>query len=378
MAEKQQDNSIQLDAVSPLATDKSYGEKVYDTIFNKGFNFWVNLAASAAFSQWVANGTGRMRLPGMKTADTPRGVQAFVSGKLEQHVMPLFKPVLPKGKSLAQNADATTQILTLQIPGHFILIPSVWLGAKMKPAIVKYFNKKHYGDAADDDPSIKLREEMVAAEAKPTLLGAVTARIATLPLSLATSAIIGSPNNLITSTGKKHNIELMSKFPGLNEMAARMGEGMGEGIVHAVPAINAPRGLNTRLQKHLGWSEDQLKAFKEAGVTPGKYDRGVQDFMRFTAIDTAYTWLLSAGIHPILNLLRKVPGMTYTDRPPVPGIITNDAGEITKLRQPKNRMGLAEAVEPKHTNLDADTPRIHVGEIKHHGQVKAQEQELHA
>ena len=39
--------------ISPLANEKTYGERVYTRVFDWGLNYWANLLASAGFSQEV-------------------------------------------------------------------------------------------------------------------------------------------------------------------------------------------------------------------------------------------------------------------------------------------------------------------------------------
>lgn len=365
MEVKQQDSKTQIDDVSPLVRDKTYGERMYDTVFNKGINFWVNLLTSAAFSLWAASSRTKIKLPGMHEAATPSVVQTKLIDRVENSfIIKSMKNAMPETKR--QRAVAVSEVFTLLLPGHLIMIPSVWLGAKIKPAFVRWFDKRHYGDNAEADPSIKYRHELVDAEARPTLLGATVGRLGTMATTMTVSRLIGSENSAI------NKVKGMEKFPGLNQVAYRTGSIVGEGLEQEVQSINR---LNTRLSKRFDWSEKQI----ERGLNQGTYNRALPDYIGFTAMDTLYTLVTASVIHPIMWGLRKIPGMTYTTRPPVEKKFTNETGDVTKVQVPRNRMAAVPQAEVAPTApAPEDKPTINVSEISHVDRVHNTQQEVSA
>lgn len=357
MQEKQQDKKTKTHDVSPLVRDKTYGERMYDTVFNKGINFWVNLLASAGFSLWAASSRTKIKLPGMAEAATPSVVQTKFIDKVEDSfIIKSMKNADPETKR--KRAVAVSEVFTLLLPGHLIMIPSVWLGAKIKPAFVRYFDKKHYGDNAELDPSIAYRHELVDAEARPTLLGATVGRLGTMATTMTVSRLIGSENSAL------NKVKGFEEFPGLNQVAYRAGSVVGEGLEQEVKFINR---VNDKLSKRFDWSEKQI----ERGLNTGTYNRALPDYIGFVTMDTLYTLVTASVIHPIMSALRHVPGMTYTTRPPVDKRITTETGDETKLRVPRNRMALApETAAPaagpaQATERTADMPQSRISGIQH-------------
>ena len=379
MKEKQQDNTNKVHAVSPLVADKTYGERMYNNVFEKGLNFWANLLTSAAFSLYAANSASKVRLPFMKEASTPHGIQQALAGKIDKY---LLKPFIKDETVRGKRAFAVAEVQTLLIPGHIIMIPSIWLGAKIKPAFVRYFDKKHYGEHAEEDPSIKYRHELIDAEAKPTLAGAVVGRLGTMTTTTVAGSLIGSRDNFVNKIGKSRNIEPLKEFA-INPAARQIGEVIGGGAVEKIGAISK---VNDRLSNKLVWSHEQLKNFNEKGIAaPEKYNQGIQDYTGFVAMDTLYTLITASVIHPIMSALRSVPGMTYTTRPPVEKKLTTDTGDTTKLRVPRNRMAfapdaVAEAPAPAaaRESYNEASPKINAGEIKHLDRIHSNEHEMSA
>ncbi len=369
MVEKQQDKTTHTKPVSPLVRDKTYGERLYNTVFNQGINFWVNLLVSAGFSLWAASSRTKIKLPGMKEAATPSAVQTTLIDKVEKSfIIKSMTNATPENKR--KRAVAVSEVFTLLMPGHIIMIPSVWLGAKIKPAFVRYFDKKHYGENAENDPSIAYRHDVVDAEARPTLLGATVARIGTMATTMTVSRLIGSEQNAL------NKVKGFKEFPGLNQVASRVGTVVGEGLTQEVKFMGK---LNTRASTSLDWSEKQI----ERKLNIGTYNRAVPDYIGFIAMDTLYTLVTASVIHPIMALLRHVPGMTYTTRSPVDKTITTETGDATKLRVPRNRMALAPeaisvpvATAPERTT---DTPSHHISSAQHMDRINhPNEQEVSA
>lgn len=366
MLEKQQHKTTETNTVSPLVKDKTYGERVYNLVFNEGLNFWVNLLTSAGFSLWASSSRSHIKLPGMAEAATPRTIQNKLIDRVENSfIIKSMKDATPDTKR--KRAVAVSEVFTLLMPGHIIMIPSVWLGAKIKPAFVRYFDKKHYGEDVENDPSIAYRHAVVDAEAKPTLLGAIVGRLGTMTTTMTASRLIGSEESYVNKFGEKHNIEAAKNFPGLNQVASRIGTVVGEGMTQEVALVGK---INSRLSKRFDWSEKQI----ERGLNKGTYKSAVPDYIGFTAMDTLYTLITASVIHPIMAVLRHVPGMTYTTAPAPEKVIT-PAGEV-KVRVPRNRMALAPQAEIAPA---ADSqPKINVSEIKHLDRVNNHHQEVSA
>lgn len=377
MVEKQQDKATEAKDVSPLVRDKTYGERVYNSVFNKGLNFWVNLLASAGFSLFASNYAHKIKLPGMKTGATPSDIQNGLITRIQDSW--IIKSMKTDNTTVRHDrAKAISEVFTLLIPGHVIMIPSVWLGAKIKPAFVRYFDKKHYGENAEQDPSIAYRHDVVDAEERPTLLGAVVGRIGTMATTMTASRLIGSKDNFVNTVGKKQDIESLKNFKGINPIAKQMGEVIGGGAVEKISVVSK---LNDRVSKNLDWPTAQRDAAKEAGLTLPTYKQGLQDYTGFVAMDTLYTLITASVIHPIMAVLRHVPGMTYTTRPPVDKQITTETGDTTKLRVPKNRMAvtpaLAEEAAPQAPMVEGQ-PKINVSEIKHLERINNSQKEMNA
>jgi hypothetical protein len=159
----------------------------------------------------------------------------------------------------------------------------------------------HYGDEAMDDPSLKARHQAIEAEARPTLGGAVAARMATVVAAQAAAQLVGSENNLLNKIGKKHKIEPLKRF-GVDGFTESVGEKLGG----ALPMKLQEKYNNFATRNHLTWSEAQIKAGKT-----GTYTNATQDLGRFIAADTFYTMVTALTIGPVVKFLQYIPGMSY-------------------------------------------------------------------
>ncbi len=298
--------------ISPLANEKTYGERWYSRVFDWGLNYWVNLLASAGFSHWAANSTREIKVPGLAKA-SPRTIQENL-GKLisSQWFMNGYKNRqiaehgVEKGMEfLGKRGFAMAESLTLLVPGFAVVLPSVYLGAKIKPWFVEKLNRWHYGDEAMDDPSLKARHQAIAAEAQPTMLGTITARMVTVAAVQASAKFIGSENNTFNWIGKKVGNKSMQEFKGINPVA----ESIGVGIGNAMPA-GLQQKMNASAQRMgLSWSNAQAKK----GMS-GAYNQAIQDIMKFISMDTIYTAVSAGTIRPALRVLRHIPGMSHTPK----------------------------------------------------------------
>ncbi len=363
MDRTKQEKTVETPVVSPLAKDKTYGEKKYDLIFDWGLNYWANLTASAAFSQWVEHATKPVKLMFIeKPLPSPRQIQANFAEWLTAHdpFMQSFAEKMRKEKPLEapreifERSMARSRSLTLLLPGFAVMIPAVWLGAKIKPWFVERLNKKHYGDEAMEDPSLKARHQAVRAEECPTFLGTFMARLGTVVAVQATAQGVGSENNFLNKAGEKYNIKFAKTF-GINSFTDHVGEVAGGAMPEGMK-----KAYNTFTQKHgLDWSEDQIKKFAkgekvfahlkpfvhnhptlvdakdkllphvsaEALKQMGVYTNATQDLGRFLVTDTIYTLVSAFTVRPFLKLLSHVPGMTYKPKIAAPAA-TVDSDKI--------------------------------------------------
>lgn len=402
--------------VSPLATEKTYGERVFTRIFDNFLNYWTNLLSSAGFSQWAEHAT--RPLPGLKSGASPRDIQAKFAEWLSE-TDPLLKRLYRVKKEqlgediaknvLAERSMARSRSLTLLIPGFAVMIPSVWLGAKIKPWMVEKLNAWHYGQEALDDPTLHARHQAIEAEAKPTLLGTFIARLGTMVAVQIAAQGIGSRHNLLNEIGGKRS-RVLKEFA-IDPMTEHAGESIGG----AIPADLRNRYNNFAKSHGLDWSNKQIEKTvtnfasrygigtetnpvkytklteaankimqnrasekSEANVqqilrefvgahgvqvpgtikisgdlkkkTLGAYDNATQDLGRFIAADTFYTLISAGTIRPFLKLLKYVPFMSYKSKnaPEAPTI----DGEPIKV--PSHPMATASAdTSPEKMTADA-------------------------
>ncbi len=298
--------------LSPLAKDKTYGEKVYDRIFNTGLNFWLNLIASGAFTFWVTHSTKPLWKPKTFMGGEFRNLGELHKVAVEKIAESGLLKSLKTPELRKARASAIVNVFTLQIPGHAIVIPSVTLGARFKGAIVRHFNKKHYGDEAMESPDLIARHHAIDVEERPTVLGAVVGRLGGMIINMGLGGLIGSEKNLVNKIGDKTNLGGLKRFSGIDPVAGKIGEHIGE-----VAAEMAPKSIN----KANSW-------FANNG-----YTAGVNELGRFMAQDVMYTISTSSTIYPVVKFMRKIlPGMTYK-----PKTVTDPAFDnLPRIAVPQN------------------------------------------
>lgn len=305
--QKNNDNQV----ISPLANEKTYGERMYSRVFDWGLNYWANLLASAGFSQWAEHSERPFRVPGlMEKSTTPREWQQGIARHLREKskVFGWFADGIRKemagssqtliDEAIYNRSMSRARSLILLIPGFFVMIPSVWLGAKFKPALVEWWNKRHYGEDAMDDPSLQARHAALEAEARPTLLGAITARFATVVAAQVTAQMFGSDQNWLQSKLG------FTKFKGIDPFTEKLGATIGGTLPQGVQ-----QGYN-RMARRWGynWSIDQRANAGALGLNvSGPYTNAVQDLSRFIVTDTVYTGVTASTVGPFSKLLPKIP-----------------------------------------------------------------------
>jgi hypothetical protein len=395
---KQQQNDDTTPVVSPLAKDKTYGERWYSGVFDWGLNYWTNLLSSAGFSQYAEHGTAPIKLPGMKEAASPRDLQKSLAKFIEGHdpFMQSFKKKMEKVHgansteallAIGERSMARARSLTLLMPGFFVVIPTVWIGAKIKPWFVKTLNKMHYGTEAMDDPTLAARQQAIEAEARPTLLGAFTGRMGTFFAAQATAQLVGSEHNFVNKIGEKCDIKALKKF-GVDGFTKKFGADLGGKLPEKMQL-----GYSSFLRKQgLGASEEQLKdhlieAGKLAkdfrGVIPDHlraqaahalkdYTTATQDLGRFVVADTFYTMVTALTIHPILKALSYIPGMSY--KPKMPENSARFEGD--KIKVPSNHYAVTVPEIASDEAVNENTPSTKVSHMHGHIAPHARETQI--
>lgn len=369
--------------ISPLAKDKTYGERWYHSVFDWGLNYWTNLLASAGFSQYAEHATRPVKVLGMKEAASPRDLQQKLAGWLRDHD-PMMKSLQKKVEAneglakatevIAERSMARARSITLLLPGFLVVIPTVWLGAKIKPWFVETLDKRHYGDEAMTDPTLAARHQAIRAEARPTFLGAFIGRLGTMFAVQFTAQAVGSRNNFVNKIGEKYNNESLKKF-GIDPLTESVGNTLGGAI---------PLGLRERYngfarRRGFDWSEEQRLSLGKTGP----YSTATEDLGRFIAADTVYTLVTALTIHPVLKLLQHVPLMSYKpklrakDAPldvgydiKVPANHYRDATPEAQTQTPETTMPAAldetQALQQHHTTHHEASPGARVSQVRDH------------
>ncbi len=433
---KQQRQTDDRPVVSPLVNDKTYGERVYHSIFDIGLNYWANLLSSAGFSQWAEHGNGKVPF----SSKTPRELQKslaegiatkdpLMTGRIPftNAKIPFFKGYVEKaevgaGEKLAKFEEAVKNVpqlelfenakldvhnikqlliedrsmararsLTLLVPGFLIVVPTVWLGAKIKPWFVSKLDQHKYGAAAMDDPTLKARHDAIAAESRPTIFGAIAARFMTMAAVQVTAQAVGSEGNFVNKIGK--NNEYLSTF-GLNSATDKAGKVLGGAFPEKMKA-----GFNRFARsKKLDWSEEQVRthlvekgylskdsigqlstemhAVAKKGM--GDYKTATEDLGRFIATDTFYTIITACTIQPAIKLLRMIPGMSYKPKTAKDG---NDGKVLqpTRVKVPANEFGeFSDRAETVTVQAAKDTtaPGLSINNASPQGTLHHHEQQI--
>lgn len=288
-----------------IPVERTYGEKVHAFIFDNFLNFWVNLIASGAFNYWVHNYSKPVKMLGNVTPFTRyENLRDFIKKALPQSARGDRGP-----------ATAMADVFTLLLPGHVVMIPSVWIGSKFKEPIVKWLDRMHYGRDAEQDLHIAERHRKLEIDPRPSLFGAVMGRIGTMVATQFYARTIGGRDNVVQWSGTKvanKTGQALQKFPGIDKFSSDIGLAAGKAFKGNFKARTDK--LNEMARKwHFDWSPDQ-----KAHLTPGPdgkfpaYDHFPEDFGRYLALDVIYTSITAMTIHPFINWMRKwIPGMTY-------------------------------------------------------------------
>ncbi len=346
---------------SRMEIEKTYGEKWYSFIFDNILNFWVNLIASGAFNYWAHNYVKPIKWLGDKT---PFQYFEAVRDGIERKLPTSMRGIDGKPSTVA---TAMANALTLVTAGHFVMIPSVWIGAKIKAPFVRWMDRNHYGANADDDSRIAERHRRLDTDPRPTLFGSVIGRIGTMLATQVYSFGIGGSTNLIRSAGNRLGNKTLQKFNGLDPITEEAGLVLGKAYADRRP--QSTEGWNKWAQsKGFGWSKDQINHPTNGIDTKKPYNYFIEDMSRYIFLDVIYTWITSSSIHWFIDNVKKVvPGMTYTPKAArrhaihhaVPAARFMPDDDIVKNKE-------------KERPRKEDRPRLRVSQIENFSTVSAQ------
>jgi hypothetical protein len=350
--------------LSPLAKDKTYGEKKYDFIFGNLINFWVNLLTSAGFALWVAHSPKKIKLPFVEKAFVPFEKQQQLGNWMNRQ---FFMKGIANPETRLARSHAMAEMFTLLIPGHVVMLPGIWLGEHYKSRIVKYFDRKHYGAEALESPELKSHYDAIDAEKKPTILGIIVGRLGTILVNQSIVRIIGTGDNIVDKMGFKNG--------GTDKVASEIGGALGQATIKAMPKVTTP--VTNWGTRNFTWSQKQRLNPEMAGMVKGPYTGIVDNFFRLTAMDTMYSYCSAVVIHPLLRLSRKyLPGMAYT-LPPKHKTATADTEVIIPAITPVvSPVDAAPDTAPLH--LSTETPKGHVHHIKPEATITPRHEHTHS
>lgn len=320
----------QFTPVSAANDCKTFGEKAHHWLFDIGINFAANLVISAGFTHWFKHSHAPI------WENAPFGKNFF--GKSPENAHAYVQRGIRNTLKVSDGiAGKMTDALTLTTGGHIVMIPSVWLGEKIKTSFVQTLDNWHYGkDQVAQDPWIAHRHTVVNQEAKPSLLGTVVGRAGTVVAVQLAAMTLGDSKNMISWAGNKTGIETFKKFAGLDHVAGRFGDVVGRAASEGFPNFSKKIDQFARNQ-HLSFSSEQTKLwlakyknitrdsteFRNAfnaqhatDIANGTYNRAVRDYSKYVALDTLYTWVTMATVKPIINWVNSyIPGITYQEKP---------------------------------------------------------------
>lgn len=353
---QEQDNKKQ-DVISPLAKDMTYGERVYDTVFNKIINFWLNLVVSAGFTYWVNHTRSTFNLPWVGH-NRPAAFQDELSRRISKTpIMNVFKDI----KVRENVADSMAGVATLTAAGHVIMIPSVWLGAKIKAPLVQWLNKRHYGEAAMEDPSLKTRHALIEAEERPTLFGAILGRAGTILATQTTAYTLGGTINLMQWFGKKLKLPALASFKGIDHFTSLAGDKLGGAVTEMMPTTMSK--INHALGKRFTWSlrqvQDHPELLTENVPYGGRSSTGTgggvaEHYGKFKVSDILYTEVTAMTIKPAINFLNRfVPGITYKPKISAETQALVDRTDRNQMHVKPNPVVVRDEVEAPARTVDA-------------------------
>ena len=281
----------------------------------------MNLTFSAAVTYLVTHSTKPMKIPFVKEPTSLSTMQQKLTKAM--HDMPIMNVFgkesvydihNPVSNTRTRAANTLSNILTLTSAGHLVMIPSVWIGAKVKAPMVRYLDRKHYGDEAMDDPALQARHAALDTEERPTLFGSVVGRMGTMAATQVVGYTIGNDLNLIRHAGKTLKVGALEKFNGLDELTGVLGKHSGRAIEEIAP--NLTKTMDKTMADgrfKMDWSVNQK--LHDPSLRSKPYSGSAQHMGKYLAQDVLYSAVTAVSISPVISFCKKfIPGMTYTPK----------------------------------------------------------------
>lgn len=369
--------------ISPLGQDPTYGERMYSRVFDFGINFLANLTLSAGFNYWVNHSLKPIKLFG-KQFSRPGEVQGALTDWIERRgIMKVFsdKPFSAElGSPRRITANTMSGVATLTAAGHIIMIPSVWLGAKIKPWFVEYFDRKHYGEASVTDPTLVARHAAIANAERPTLFGAIIGRLGTIVATQTTAYTIGGPINLIQGIGKLTGLKGLRGYKGLDHTLEFFGDRFGGVVSETLGEARTSRINDALIRRKYGWGLTQVDKRPELASSPyGRLPDGGgtsgfnEHYGKYVVSDIMYTIVTSLSINPAINFLKHyIPGVTY--KPKQMRVVPEHlADDVEKIHIKPNPIAPTFGIRtPSDSATATDQPEKQIQKREHHDRVESQ------
>jgi hypothetical protein len=344
--------------LSPAAKDPTYGERWYDFIFNKLSNFWGNLLISAGFTYYVLHSNKPLAILGNKLPS------AFHEGFVDYLKGTSALKLIPNEHARAETARVMGDGLLLTTAGNLFVLPSVWLGAKIKEPFVKWLDKGHYGEeACENDPRLVQRHLLLQCEPRPTLFGTLVGRVGAMGAVQLAAYTLGHEQNFVNGTiANSLNSKFLRSVPGVDKVSGGMGAGLGSGLQSVIPNTSAK--LDRFMARNgIGWSKKQLEL--EPSLAGMAYNQTLPNFSKYLFLDTLYTAITTYSIHPIISAVRQyVPFMSYRDVPFMTYRPKEKRVYVTPDGAQHDRMPEMERSAAADHERDADTPHPHVSDVR--------------
>lgn len=276
------DSSSATPSPSPKAEKRTWGEKIFDRGVYGVAGYGVNLVLSALVSY------------------------AVLENKHGANIAKLLREKFYKKTLRIDNESLVktlTNAFTLLMGGHIVALLMIKPAEDHKSEIVRWLDKKHYGENAELDPAIKQAHERIDHEAKPTYLGIMTARMISWLMVQAAAYTVGNKENIINKFGEKQNIDTLKKFKGIELHSKEMGTLVADLTPNAVHS-----GFN-RLYRPLVNPEASVEhGLTSSGKSPLLSERRnsvYKEVLEYTFMDIFYTAITAITIKPVNKFLMK-------------------------------------------------------------------------
>lgn len=270
---------------------KTWGEKVFDHSVYGVAGYGINLGLSAVVSYGILenkHGTG---------------FATFLRENVYKQTLGI------KNKGLV---ETLTKAFTLLMGGHIVALTMIKPAEDHKSAIVRWLDKRHYGENAALDPAITQAHERIDQEAKPTYLGIMAARMSSWGMVQIAAALAGNEVNAVNKLGHKHNIEPLKKFKGIELHSKEAGTFIADNFTPKPIS----KGFNALYRPLVNPEPAVEHGLTSTGKSPLKAERQktvYKEVLEYTFMDVFYTAITAITIKPINKFLMKhVPAFRHT------------------------------------------------------------------